>query len=130
MVDHHLVANGNCHQTKGKRPKSIGSQFPSLSMTSQLMKLLIPVIAIWLLMAIPSKKGLAAQFHWFKRSTLVNINGGHLEGYIRNASYGSVPKIANLSHFFLLLFLIHLDNHLINKGSLLHSLAGWYVFNY
>ena len=27
MVDHHLVANGNCHQTKGKQPKFIGSQF-------------------------------------------------------------------------------------------------------
>ena len=57
----------------------------------------------------------------------VNINGGHSEGYIRNASLGSVPKIAN---FFLLLFLIHLENHLINKGSLLQSLTGWYVFNY
>ena len=53
-------------------------------------------------MAIPSKKGLAAQFHWFKRSTLVNINGGHSEGYIRNASLGSVPKIANLLHFIYL----------------------------
>ena len=51
-------------------------------------------------MAIPSKKGLAAQFHWFKRSTLVNINGGHSEGYIRDASLGSVPKIANLFDFF------------------------------
>ena len=71
-----------------------------MSMTSQLRKRLIPVIAIWLLMEIPSKKGLAAQFHWFKRSTLVNINGGHSEGYIRNASLGSVPKIANLLHFF------------------------------
>ena len=78
-------------------------------------------------MAIPSKKGLVAQFHWFKRSTLVDINGGHSGGYIRNASYGSVPKIANLSHFILLLFLIHLDDHLLYKGSLLHSLAGWYV---
>ena len=53
-------------------------------------------------MAIPSKKGLAAQFHWFKGSTLVNINGGHSEGYIRNASLGSVPKIANLLHFIYL----------------------------
>ena len=47
-------------------------------------------------MAIPSKKGLAAQFHWFKGATLVNINGGHSEGYVRNAGLGSVPKIANL----------------------------------
>ena len=53
-------------------------------------------------MAIPSKEGLAAQFHWFKGSTLVNINGGHSEGYIRNASLGSVPKIANLLHFIYL----------------------------
>ena len=36
-------------------------------------------------MAIPSKKGLAAQFHWLKGSALVNINGGHSEDYIRNA---------------------------------------------
>ena len=71
-------------------------------------------------MAIPSKKGLAAQFHWFKGSTLVNINGGHSEGYIRNASLGSVPKIANLS-IFLSLILIHLDNHIF-QGSSHHSL--------
>ena len=61
-------------------------------------------------MAIPSKEGLAAQFHWFKGSTLVNINGGHSEGYIKNASLGSVPKIANLS-IYLSLLLIRLDNH-------------------
>ena len=71
-------------------------------------------------MAIPSKKGLVAQFHWFKRSTLVNINGGHSEGYIRNASLGSVPKIANLS-IFLSLILIRLDNHFF-QGSLHQSL--------
>ena len=46
------------------------------------------------LMAIPPKKGLVAQFHWLKGSVLVNINGGHSEGYIRNAGLGSVPKIA------------------------------------
>ena len=50
-------------------------------------------------MAIPSKKGLAAQFHWLKGSALVNINGGHSEGYIRNAGLGSVPKIANFLFF-------------------------------
>ena len=77
-------------------------------------------MAIWLLMAIPSKKGLAAQFHWFKGSTLVNINGGHSEGYIRNASLGSVSKIANLSIFHSLI-LIHLDNHIF-QGSLHQSL--------
>ena len=43
--------------------------------------------------------GLAAQFHWFKGSALVNINGGHSEGYIRNAGLGSVPKIAKLAYF-------------------------------
>ena len=25
--DHHWIANGNCHQTKGKRPEFIGSYF-------------------------------------------------------------------------------------------------------
>ena len=112
MVDHHLVANGNCPQTKDQRPKYIGSQF-SLSVYD--------ITAIWLLMAIPSKKGLAAQFHWFKGSTLVNINGGHSEGYIRNASLGSAPKIANLLLSFAIL-LIHQDNHNFSKGSFLHSL--------
>ena len=72
-------------------------------------------------MAIPSKKGLAAQFHWFKESAHVNINGGHSEGYIRNAGLGSVPKIANLL-FSLAIFLIHQDKHYFAKGSLLHSL--------
>ena len=67
-----------------------------------------------------SKKGLAAQFHWFKGSTLVNINGGHSEGYIRNASLGSVPKIANLPIFFSFI-LIRLDNHIF-QGSFHHSL--------
>ena len=81
-----------------------------------------PVIAIWLLMAIPSKKGLAAQFHWFKGSALVNINGGHSEGYIRNAGLGSVPKIAKLAYFLHTIFLIHQDKHYFAKGSLLHSL--------
>ena len=50
-------------------------------------------------MAIAPKKGLAAQSHWLKGSALVNINGGHFEGYIRRAGLGSVPKIAN-DHFF------------------------------
>ena len=72
-------------------------------------------------MAIPSKKGLAAQSHWFKGSTLVNINGGHSEGYIRNAGLGSGPKIANLL-FSLAIFLIHQDKHYFAKGSFLHSL--------
>ena len=74
------------------------------------------------LVAIPSKKGLVAQFHWFKGSTLVNINGGHLEGYIRNASLGSVPKIANLLLLLCYIFLIHQDNHYFSKGSFHHSL--------
>ena len=58
-------------------------------------------------MAIPPKKGLAAQFHWLKGSALVNINGGHSEGYISNAGLGSVPKIANYSLFALF---IHSDS--------------------
>ena len=56
-------------------------------------------------MAIPPKKGLAAQFHWLKGSALVNINGGHSEGYIRKAGLGSVPKIANFTIYFCYLFL-------------------------
>ena len=67
-------------------------------------------------MAIPPKKGLATQFHWLKGSALVNINGGHSEGYIRNAGLGSVPKIANLlSLNTSITFLVHLDNHVV-KG--------------
>ena len=67
-------------------------------------------------MAIPPKKGLAAQFHWLKGSALVNINGGHSEGYIRNAGLGSVPKIANLLSLHIsITFLVHLDNHVV-KG--------------
>ena len=54
-------------------------------------------------MAIPPKKGLAAQSHWLKGSALVNIKGGHSEGYIRKGGLGSVPKIANISTFCLLL---------------------------
>ena len=45
-------------------------------------------------MAIPPKKGLAAQSHWLKGSALVNINGGHFEGYISKIGPGSVPRIA------------------------------------
>ena len=75
-----------------------------------------PVIAIWLLMAIPSKKGLATQFHWFKGLALVNINGGHSEGYIRNAGLGSVPKIAKLAYFLHTIFLVHQDKLYFAKG--------------
>ena len=83
---------------------SLVLSFPSLSVTSQLLERLTPVIAIWLLMAIPPKKGLAAQSHWLKGSALVNINGGHFEGYIRRAGLGSVPKIANTSTFLLFIY--------------------------
>ena len=64
------------------------------------------MITIWLLVAITPKKGLAAQFHWLKGSALVNINGGHSEGYIRNAGLGSVPKIAKYLLFF---YIAHSD---------------------
>ena len=67
-------------------------------------------------MAIPSKKGLAAQFHWFKGSALVNINGGHSEGYIRNASLGSVPKIANLLTLYTLLSFWFIRTNIVLKG--------------
>ena len=65
-------------------------------------------------MAIPSKKGLVAQFHWLKGSALVNIDGGHSEGYIRNAGLGSVPNIANFL-FVHTIFLIHQEKHYL-KG--------------
>ena len=96
--------------------------FPSLSVTSQLLKWLTPVIAIWLLMAIPPKKGLAAQFHWLKGSALVNINGGHFEGYIRKAGIGSVPKIANIFTFVSLLILTLQGKTFVFQGSFHHSL--------
>ena len=73
-------------------------------------------------MAIPPKKGLAAQFHWLKGSALVNINGGHSEGYIRNACLGSVPKIAKYLLFF---YIAHSDpsgTNIVFQGSLHHSL--------
>ena len=60
-------------------------------------------------MAIPPKKGLVAQFHWLKGSALVNINGGHFEGYIRNAGLGSVPKIAKYLLFFYILLILTLQ---------------------
>ena len=110
---------------------SLVLSFPCLSMTSQLMKWLIPVIAIWLLMAIPSKMGLAAQFHWFKRSTLVNINDGHSEGYIRNARLGSVPKIANLLHLIYLSIITSDPSGQSFFSRLFASKpAGWYVLHY
>ena len=71
-------------------------------------------------MAIPPKKGLEAQSHWLKGSALVNINGGHFEGYIRKAGLGSVSKIANLLVIFTFI-LIRLDNHIF-QGVLYHSL--------
>ena len=55
-------------------------------------------------MEIPPKKGLAAQSHWLRGSALLNINGGHFEGYIRKAGLGSVPKIANTSTFLLFIY--------------------------
>ena len=81
-------------------------------------------------MAILSKKGLAAQFHWFKGSALVNINGGHSEGYIRNAGLGSVPKIAKLAYFLHTIFLIHQDKHYFAKAILHLKPTGWYVLHY
>ena len=82
-------------------------------------------------MAIPPKKGLVAQFHWLKGSALVNINGGHFEGYIRRAGLGSVPKIANTSTFLLFIYSDPSGrNHYYLKGSLHHSLTGWYVLRY
>ena len=65
-----------------------------------------------------------------QRINLVNINGGHSEGYIRNASLGSVPKIANLPIFFSFI-LIRLDNHIF-QCSFHHSLQVgiFYIIDY
>ena len=77
------------------------------------------------------KKGLAAQSHWLRGSALVNINGGNFEGYIRKAGLGSVPKIANTSTFLLFIYSGPSGrNHIYLKGSLHHSLTGWYVLHY
>ena len=73
-------------------------------------------------MATPPKKGLVAQFYWMKGSALVNINGGHSEGYIRKADLGSVPKIANISTFVCCLFLTLQGKPFIFQGFLHHSL--------
>ena len=73
-------------------------------------------------MAIPPKKGLAAQFHWLKGSALVSINGGHFEGYIRKAGIGSVPKIANIFTFVSLLILTLQGKTFVFQGSFHHSL--------
>ena len=92
MVDHHLVANGNCPQTKGQQPKFIGSQF-SLSVYDITANEMSDTCHSHLVANGNSlQEGLAAQFHWFKGSTLVNINGGHSEGYISNAGLGSVTQ--------------------------------------
>ena len=73
-------------------------------------------------MAIPPKKGLAAQFHWLKGSALVNINGGHSESYIRKAGIGSVPKIANIFTFVFCSFLTFQGKTFVFQGSFHHSL--------
>ena len=44
-------------------------------------------------MAIPSRKRVAAHSHWPWGSSLININGGHFEGYIRKTGPGSVPRM-------------------------------------
>ena len=81
-------------------------------------------------MAIPPKKGLAAQFHWLKGSALVNINGGHSEGYIRKAGLGSVPKIANCSLFALFIHSDPSGKIILLKAILSAKPTGWYVLHY
>ena len=75
-------------------------------------------------MAIPPKKELVAQFHWLKGSALVNINGGHSEGYIRKAGLGSVSKIAKYL-LFTIFIIVHSDPSgkvICIQGSFHHSL--------
>ena len=62
-----------------------------------------------------------AQSHWLKGLALVNINGGHFEGYIRKTGLGSVPKIANL--FIFCSYILALQGKpFISQGFLHHSL--------
>ena len=120
MVDHHLVANGNCHQTKGKRPKFIGSQF-SLSVYDITANEMSDTCHGHLVANGNSlQEGVGGSISLVQRINPCYINGGHSEGYIRNTSLGSVSKIANLSIFHSLI-LIHLDNHIF-QGSLHQSL--------
>ena len=79
-------------------------------------------------MAIPPKKGLAAQSHWLKGSALVNINGRHFEGYIRKAGLGSVPKIANL--YFSLIHSGPTGKTIFNSRLFASKPTGWYVLHY
>ena len=67
------------------------------------------------------QEGVGGSISLVQRIKPCYINGGHSEGYIRNAGLGSVPKIANLL-LSLAIFLIHQDNHYFSKGSFLHSL--------
>ena len=45
------------------------------------------------------QKGVSSSISLAEGSALVNIDGGHFEGYIRRAGLGSVPKIANFLFF-------------------------------
>ena len=57
---------------------------------------------MWLLMAIATKQracGSVPLVLSCEVTGLININGGHFEGYMRKAGLGSVPKIANKLFF-------------------------------
>ena len=62
---------------------------------------------MWLLMAIVTKQMACSSVPLVLGCDVtgsININGGHSEGYIRNAGLGSVPKIANEPYLLLYLY--------------------------
>ena len=62
-------------------------------------------VIMWLLMTIATKQragGSVPLVLSCEVTGLININGGHSEGYIRNAGLGSVPKIAKWHLSYLL----------------------------
>ena len=76
------------------------------------------VITIWLPMAIPTNKWpnlIGAHFPSLSvMSQLININGGHSEGYIRNCIWQTLhPKllIAHTLHNYNFTFWLFRDNH-------------------
>ena len=60
----------------------------------------------------------------------MNIQGGLSGGYIRKARLGSLPKIANSYAQLTSHILVLQGQPYLYKGSLLHSLTGWYVLHY
>ena len=79
--------------------------------------------------------GLISLVHIFPLSVmsqLININGGHSKGYIRNCIWQTLhPKllIDHTLHNYNFTFWLFRDNH-FNVDSFYHSLTGWYGLHY